>query len=103
MFYIEKTLKLQLGIELKSLSFHFISRYRVDFVNKITEVEVSSTDSKASFEAKGGACSFVSFIELRDAPSFHECAVTWIWDKLTSSEHNVFYGLKVIKDERSGV
>ena len=101
MFYIEKTLKLQSGIELKSLSFHFISRYRVDFVNKITEVEISSTDSKASFEAKGGACSFVSFIALQDVPSFHECALTWIWDKLTSSEHTVFYGLQVKKDELS--
>lgn len=91
MFYVEKNIRFQAGIEFKTYGFHFISRYRVDFANKLTEIEIASTENQEMFLVQNGACPFVSFFVINDIPKFHEDVSLWAWTTLTQNENTVFF------------
>lgn len=98
MYYIETDIEFQAGIKVESYGFHYISRYTVDFINKKTEIEISSSKSKQDWLDRKYFSPHVNFYELGDVPAFNEDPAHFILKKLVTIPSTVFYGKKVQKD-----
>lgn len=98
MYYIEADIEFLNGIDKLVYGFHYISKYSIDYINKILEVEISSSPSKQEWLDSGYYSPYVSFFELDKVPDFNMEPSNYILRTLVTKTGTVFYGLKVQKD-----
>lgn len=98
MYYIEQDINMLNGINSRTYGFHYISSFHVDYINEITEVKISSTDSKEKWIEDGYCSPHVNYFELQRVPCFDEDPNHFILKKLVTLPLTVFFGLKVKKD-----
>lgn len=98
MYFIEKDIEFQNGIEVKTYGFHYISRYTVDYINKRVEIEISSSTSKAQWLSDDYFSPHVNFYEIDECPDFGVDPSYFILYNLVTRPTTLFYGAKVEKD-----
>ena len=98
MYYINKEIQFVSGIEVNTYGFHFISRYQVDFINGITEIQISSSKSINEWINNNYSSPYVSLFEINEVPNFDQDPVNWILRKLVTKETTLFYGCEIIND-----
>ena len=98
MYFIEKDIKFQNGIETKVYGFHYISRYTVDYINKRVEIEISSSTSKDQWILDKYFSPHVNFYELDECPDFGVDPSYFILYNLVTRPTTLFYSAVVSKD-----
>lgn len=98
MYYINKEIQFVSGIEVNTYGFHFISRYQVDFINGITEIQISSSKSINEWINNNYSSPYVSLFEINEVPNFDQDPVNWILRKLVTKETTLFHGCEIIND-----
>jgi hypothetical protein len=97
MYYIEQDIELINGITKDVMGFHYISRFEVDYVNKRTEIQVSSNKSRERWVDDNYSSPIVNFYELGSVPDFNEDPNNFILMRLVTLETTVFFGSSVKK------
>ena len=98
MYFIEKDIEFQNGIETKVYGFHYISRYTVDYINKKVEIEISSSVSKEQWISDRYFSPHVNFYELDKCPDFGVDPANFILHTLVTKSGTLFYAASVEKD-----
>lgn len=98
MYYLDREIELTIDFLNKSVyNFHIISSYKIDYINKLVNVELSSYKSRVNFEVDP-TNAFVSFLELQDTPNFSSDPYLWILRVLISNDKSPFYRAEIKKD-----
>ena len=98
MYHLNKNIQIMDGLIPINLSFHYLSRYEVDFVNGITTAQVSSCINREDWINNNFFSRYVNSFQVNDIPSFNEDPSSFIFKKLISIEGTIFYDSEIVRD-----
>ena len=89
MYYIEKEVSLQNGLQLKNLGLHIITQLRLDRINKEVEVQICSYESRKDW-AEGIVGAINSFLLKFDVDPYVSDVEALAWNVLLGVENGIF-------------
>ena len=98
MYHLNKNIQIMDGLTQINLSFHYLSRYEVDFANGITTAQISSCKDKEDWIDNSFFAKYVNSFQVNEIPNFNEDPCSFILKKLISIEGTIFYDSEIVRD-----
>lgn len=98
MYHLNKDIQILDGINKLNVSFHYLSKYEIDFVNNTTSVQISSCIDKQDWINNNFYSKYVNFFQVKEIPTFTEDPSSFILKKLITLEGTIFYDSEIVRD-----